>query len=86
MRKFHNQGVRTVIFSSTELNSEFLVALASSRGPEGEDSTAYEINIPKFPAAFVGTGKNVCEVFDKQANMDFSSCKVTFSRPCPLLG
>ena len=62
MRKFHDQGVRTVIFSSTELNSEFLVALASSRGPEGEDSTAYEINIPKFPAAFVGTGKNVSEV------------------------
>lgn len=56
MQKFHDQGVRTVIFSSTGLNDNFLVALASSRGPGSGDSTAFKINIPKLPAAFVGTG------------------------------
>ena len=86
MNKFHEQGVKTVIFSSTELGQQegqqqqFLLALASTRGPGAGDSKvvgnpggnakgikiilktflpppqAFKILIPKFPAAFVGTG------------------------------
>ena len=49
MAKFHEQGVKTVIFSSTELGqgegadgdsggAEYLLALASTRGPGAGDS------------------------------------------------
>jgi len=55
MDLIHQKGVGTVILSSTELGSdEHLVGLAS-RLSEGK-STIVKVLIPKFPAAFVGTG------------------------------
>ncbi|TRY73309.1 hypothetical protein TCAL_02240 [Tigriopus californicus] len=57
MGKVHDLGVGTVILSSTELAKDRLIAIASTR--DREDPTRcqrYKIEIPKFPAAFVGTG------------------------------
>ena len=55
MELLHDMGPATVILSSTELgNEEFLLGLASSR--VGGVRTEVRVNIPKFPASFVGTG------------------------------
>jgi len=55
MNLLHDKGVGTVILSSTELGSEdHLVGLASRA--QGEDKAVVKVLIPKFPAAFVGTG------------------------------
>lgn len=55
MELLHDMGPATVILSSTELgNEEFLLGLASSR--KGGVRTEVRVNIPKFPATFVGTG------------------------------
>ena len=55
MELLHDMGPATVILSSTELgNEEFLLGLASSR--VGGVRTQVRVNIPKFPASFVGTG------------------------------
>jgi len=55
MDELHKKGVKTVILSSTELGSEdHLVCLASCR--RTSNHTTVKVNIPKFPAAFVGTG------------------------------
>lgn len=55
MDLIHQKGVGTVILSSTELGSqEHLVGLAS-RVNNGK-KTVVKVLIPKFPAAFVGTG------------------------------
>jgi len=49
----HKKGVSTVILSSTELgSSDHLVGLASC----SKTGTKVKVLIPKFPAAFVGTG------------------------------
>ncbi len=56
MLKLHELGVGTVILSSTEFeggDSSPLVALASNASEPG---VAYRIEIPRLPAAFVGTG------------------------------
>jgi len=51
----HKKGVGTVILSSTELGSQdHLVGLASSQ--RGDLKVSVKVLIPKFPAAFVGTG------------------------------
>jgi len=51
----HGWGVGTVILSSTELgDDQHLMCLASCR-KEGR-ATVVKVPIPKFPAAFVGTG------------------------------
>ena len=53
MDLIHSRGPHTVILSSTELGSEnFLLGLAS-RVTEGV-KTVVRVEIPKFPAAFVG--------------------------------
>jgi len=53
MEDLHKKGVKTVILSSTELGSDdHLVCLASCK----KTNTTVKVNIPKFPAAFVGTG------------------------------
>jgi len=55
MNLIHQKGVGTVILSSTELGSqEHLVGLAS-RIIDGKRNVV-KVLIPKFPAAFVGTG------------------------------
>ena len=55
MELLHDMGPATVILSSTELgNEQFLLGLASSR--VGGVRTVVRVNIPKFPASFVGTG------------------------------
>jgi len=56
MESLHSKGVGTVILSSTELGSEkHLVGLASQVRP-GSARCVVKVCIPKFPAAFVGTG------------------------------
>ena len=53
MDLIHSRGPHTVILSSTELGSEnFLLGLAS-RVTDGV-KTVVRVEIPKFPAAFVG--------------------------------
>jgi len=53
MEAIHARGVDTVILSSTELgDSEHLVGLASCVST----GARVKVLIPKFPAAFVGTG------------------------------
>lgn len=53
MEVLHAKGVSTVILSSTELGSaEHLVGLASC----SKTKQVVKVLIPKFPAAFVGTG------------------------------
>merc|ERR1719184_686832 len=53
MKILHEKGVSTVILSSTELgSSDYLVGLASC----SKTNTKVKVLIPKFPAAFVGTG------------------------------
>jgi pyridoxine kinase len=53
MQDFHGMGVKTVILSSTELgDAKHLVGLASCK----VTNTVIKVKIPKFPAAFVGTG------------------------------
>ena len=55
MEVLHSLGPSTVILSSTELGGEeFLLGLASTR--VGGVKTEVRVNIPKFPASFVGTG------------------------------
>jgi len=55
MDLLHSRGPHTVILSSTELGSEnFLLGLASRL--TGGVKTVVRVEIPKFPAAFVGTG------------------------------
>jgi len=55
MEEFHRKGVKTVILSSTELGSkDHLVGLASCR--KNSSHCTVKVKIPKFPAAFVGTG------------------------------
>jgi len=55
MDLIHDKGVNTVILSSTELGSEeHLVGLGSVK--KGDSRTVVKVLIPKFPAAFVGTG------------------------------
>ena len=55
MDLLHSRGPHTVILSSTELGSDdFLLGLAS-RITDGV-KTVVRVEIPKFPAAFVGTG------------------------------
>ena len=56
MEKLHEMGVGTVLFSSTELASGHLVALASTT-EKGVARTAFSIEIPKLPASFIGTGE-----------------------------
>ena len=58
MEKLHEMGVAvgTVLFSSTELASGHLVALASTTEKYGT-RTAFSIEIPKLPASFIGTGE-----------------------------
>jgi len=53
MQDFHAKGVKTVILSSTELgDTKHLVGLASCK----LTNKVIKVKIPKFPAAFVGTG------------------------------
>jgi len=55
MDLLHSKGPSTVILSSTELGSDkYLLGMASTviNGVK----TVVKVNIPKFPAAFVGTG------------------------------
>ena len=53
MDLLHSRGPHTVILSSTELGSDkFLLGLAS-RITDGV-KTVVRVEIPKFPAAFVG--------------------------------
>ncbi|XP_023323369.1 pyridoxal kinase [Eurytemora carolleeae] len=55
MDEFHKRGVKTIILSSTEMGDEnHLVGIASCK--KSNLHTIVKINIPKFPAAFVGTG------------------------------
>jgi len=55
MNLLHSKGPSTVILSSTELGSdEFLLGMAST--VVNGVKTVVKVNIPKFPAAFVGTG------------------------------
>jgi len=55
MEELHKRGVKTVILSSTELgSSDHLVGLASCK--KTAKHTIVKVEIPKFPAAFVGTG------------------------------
>jgi len=55
MDLLHSKGPSTVILSSTELGSEkYLLGMAST--VVNGVKTVVKVNIPKFPAAFVGTG------------------------------
>jgi len=55
MDLLHSKGPSTVILSSTELGSDkYLLGMASTV-VDGV-KTVVKVNIPKFPAAFVGTG------------------------------
>merc|ERR1712098_914571 len=55
MNLLHSKGPSTVILSSTELGSdEYLLGMAST--VVNGVKTVVKVNIPKFPASFVGTG------------------------------
>jgi len=51
----HSKGVSTVILSSTELGSDSHLVGLASHAKDGE-KTVVKVLIPKFAAAFVGTG------------------------------
>jgi len=55
METIHSKGVGTVILSSTELGSDTHLVGLASQNKEGK-KTVVKVLIPKFPAAFVGTG------------------------------
>jgi len=55
METIHSKGVGTVILSSTELGSDTHLVGLASQDKEGR-RTVVKVLIPKFPAAFVGTG------------------------------
>ena len=62
MDLLHSRGPHTVILSSTELGSDnFLLGLAS-RIKDGV-KTVVRVEIPKFPAAFVGEEDLVNDLF-----------------------
>lgn len=58
----HENGVETVVLSSTELGTEnHLLGIASSK--KGNKRTVLKINIPRLPATFTGTGDLFAALF-----------------------
>jgi len=76
MDLLHSRGPSTVILSSTELGSDkFLLGLAS-RVTDGV-KTVVRLEIPKFPAAFVGTGDlftALCTAWLSKTDGDIKVC------------
>ena len=79
MDLLHSRGPHTVILSSTELGSDdFLLGLAS-RITDGV-KTVVRVEIPKFPAAFVGTGDLFTALCTAWLNKTEGDLKVSLER------